>query len=481
MPMPASSRCRPAPPTPNSPTSAPARASSASPAATTARDRPIAALIASRFKDRRLAIVHDDAATGKSLADDVTAALGALGIRPVLTDTYESGSRDMTPLVSRLKDARIEVVFIGGVAADVGLIAARMREAALDAALIGGDAVLSDEFWQASGAAGEGALVTYPPDPALAPEAAALVERFRAAGIEPEGYVLPTYAAIQIFAAAAKKAGSTDFAKLAAAIAKSSFDTVIGKVSFDAKGDMNRPASSSTSGSPAATAISVTDMPANLLTDVAGLKVGNAGDPRRKTGVTVVLCEEPAIASVHVMGGAPAPARPSFSPPNRLSSGSTPSCFPAVPPGASMPRPASWRASPPWAAVSSRPVRVPIVPAAILFDLANGGDKNWGAEPPYRRLGRLALDAAARTSPSAPSAPASAPPPPISRAASAPPPSPCPTGSRSRRSPLSTPSARRPSATTGHFWAAPFEIDAEFGGRGYPSPLPPDAANSATN
>jgi branched-chain amino acid transport system substrate-binding protein len=201
----------------------------------------VAAFIASRFKDKRVAVLHDEGAYGKALADDVEKALGDAGIRPVLSDTYESGGKDYAALVSRLKDARIDVVFVGGMAPEAGLIARGMRDAELNATLIGGDAILTDEFWRSAGDAGEGALVTYPPDPALDPGAADLVAKFRAAGNEPEGFVLPTYAAVQVWAEAARKSGSTDSAKVAPAIAGGTFATAIGKVSFDEKGDLRLP------------------------------------------------------------------------------------------------------------------------------------------------------------------------------------------------------------------------------------------------
>jgi branched-chain amino acid transport system substrate-binding protein len=126
-------------------------------------------------------------------------------------------------------------------APEAGLIAKAMRAAELNAALVGGDALLTDEFWQAAGEAGEGTFVTYPPDPAANPDIADVLAKFRSAGAEPEGFVLPAYAAVEVWAAAAKAAGSTDFAKVAAAIAGGTFDTVIGKVSFDEKGDMRLP------------------------------------------------------------------------------------------------------------------------------------------------------------------------------------------------------------------------------------------------
>ncbi|MCW8904671.1 ABC transporter substrate-binding protein, partial [Sedimenticola sp.] len=73
------------------------------------------------------------------------------------------------------------------------------------------------------------------------PVAAPLVEKFRSKGIEPEGYVLYTYGAVQAWAQAANAAGSTDTAKVVAALKSGEFDTVLGKFSFDAKGDVTAP------------------------------------------------------------------------------------------------------------------------------------------------------------------------------------------------------------------------------------------------
>ena len=133
----------------------------------------------------------------------------------------------------------------------------------------------------------------------------------------------------------------------------------------------------------------------NLITDVSGIVVGNAGDERVKSGVTVVLCEEPAVASVHVMGGAPGTRETDLLAPEQtveaidavvLAGGSA---FGLDAAGAVMSGLA--RAGRGFLAAG---MRVPLVPAAILFDLANGGDKDWGDAPPYARLGAEALAAA---------------------------------------------------------------------------------------
>ena len=105
--------------------------------------------------------------------------------------------------------------------------------------LVSGDALVTAEYWDITGNAGEGTLMTFSPDPRANPEAAPLVKKFKAAGIEPEGYVLYSYAALQVFEQAAKQAGTNDPAKVLKVMKKGKFDTVIGSLSFDRKGDVS--------------------------------------------------------------------------------------------------------------------------------------------------------------------------------------------------------------------------------------------------
>jgi len=133
---------------------------------------------------------------------------------------------------------------------------------------------------------------------------------------------------------------------------------------------------------------------ANLITDVAGLRVGNAEDHRLRSGVTVLVADAPFTAAVHVMGGAPGTRETDLLGPDRLvqevdalvlSGGS------ALGLDAASGVADALRAAGRGFAVGDQ--RVPIVPAAILFDLLNGGDKAWAVNP-YRDLGRRALAAA---------------------------------------------------------------------------------------
>ncbi|SFR37348.1 P1 family peptidase [Litoreibacter janthinus] len=135
--------------------------------------------------------------------------------------------------------------------------------------------------------------------------------------------------------------------------------------------------------------------PRNLITDVAGLKVGNAQDDTLKSGVTVLTADAPLMASVHVMGGAPGTRETDLLDPDKsvegvdalvLSGGS------AFGLDAASGVVSGLREQGRGFAVGD--VRVPIVPAAIIFDLLNGGRKDWD-ENPYAALGRAALDDAA--------------------------------------------------------------------------------------
>lgn len=134
--------------------------------------------------------------------------------------------------------------------------------------------------------------------------------------------------------------------------------------------------------------------PRNLITDVAGLLVGQAQDGRLKSGVTVLTAASPFVAGVHVMGAAPGSRETDLLAPERtveavdalvLAGGSAfglDACS-----GVADALAAAGRG------FAVGPARVPIVPGAILFDLLNGGEKAWPANP-YAALGRAALAAA---------------------------------------------------------------------------------------
>lgn len=217
--------------------------------------------------------------------------------------------------------------------------------------------------------------------------------------------------------------------------------------------------------------------PRNALTDVAGVLVGQAEDARLGSGVTVALFERPAVASVDVRGGGPGARETELLAPERsvervdalvLSGGSAFGLDAAAGVTAALAEDGR--------GFAVGPARVPIVPAAILFDLTNGGDKDWGRFPPYRDLGYAAARAAgpqvalgsvgaglgARTATLKGG---------LGSASTVIEPLGVTVGALAAVNALG-------SATVGDgpwFWAAPYEIGTEFGGLGPAPAVPPEA------
>jgi branched-chain amino acid transport system substrate-binding protein len=197
--------------------------------------------LAEHFADKNIAFVHDKTAYGKGLADETKKALNAAGKQEAMYEAITAGEKDYSALVSKLKQANIDIIYFGGYHTEAGLIIRQMRDQGMNTILMGGDALITQEFWSITGPAGEGTLMTFSPDPRKNPAAAEVVKRFKDKGIEPEGYVLYTYAAVQAWEQAAEKAKSVESAEVVKALNDTEFDTVIGKFKFNEKGDPNLP------------------------------------------------------------------------------------------------------------------------------------------------------------------------------------------------------------------------------------------------
>jgi branched-chain amino acid transport system substrate-binding protein len=199
-----------------------------------------AAYIEKNYKGKNIAILNDKTTYGKGLADETKKALNKVGVTEKLYESYNKGDKDFNAIVSRLKLEKIDLVYVGGYHQEAGLILRQMRDQGLKTVLMSGDALADKEYASITGPAGEGTLFTFGPDPRNKPTAKAIVEKFKANNIDPEGYTLYTYAAMQVWSQAVKKAGTTDPKKVMDAIKGGAWDTVIGKMEFDAKGDIKQ-------------------------------------------------------------------------------------------------------------------------------------------------------------------------------------------------------------------------------------------------
>jgi branched-chain amino acid transport system substrate-binding protein len=187
----------------------------------------------------KIALINDKSAYGRGLADEVKRVINAGGLNEVVFESYNAGERDYRALVSKLKESNADILFIGGYHTEAGLIARQLAEQGAKLQIIGGDALVTDEFWSIAGKAGEGVLMSFGPDPRNNPAATQAVAQFRKTGYEPEGYTLYTYAAFQALGhALAQPYDKFSPSTVAQALRAHQADTVIGQLGFDAKGDV---------------------------------------------------------------------------------------------------------------------------------------------------------------------------------------------------------------------------------------------------
>jgi branched-chain amino acid transport system substrate-binding protein len=137
-----------------------------------------------------------------------------------------------------MKAVDIELIYFGGYFTESGLFVRQARGYGLTATMMVTSGSFNQEYWDLAGSAAEGTLMTFGPEPRKLASAAEVVKRFEAEGFRPEGYTLYAYAAIQVFAAAARKAVSSGLDALEKALHEGTYETVLGPITFDGKGDV---------------------------------------------------------------------------------------------------------------------------------------------------------------------------------------------------------------------------------------------------
>lgn len=186
-----------------------------------------------------IAILHDRTSAGKAFADAVRAQLAARGITETFYGSLPSEPRDVSAPLARIRAAGAQIIVWGGGPGGAALVARQLHDTTPRLPLLGGGSLANEDFVQAAGTGTDGNFAVFAPDPKERPEADALLRRFRARGTEPYLFTFNAYAALQLVRAAATQAQSTDPARLAAALhTGTTYDTVLGPLSFDNKGDL---------------------------------------------------------------------------------------------------------------------------------------------------------------------------------------------------------------------------------------------------
>jgi branched-chain amino acid transport system substrate-binding protein len=199
------------------------------------------AWLANRYRGKAVAVIHDKTTYGQGLANETKKAMNAAGLTERLYDGVGVGDKDFTALITRMKSQNVEAIYFGGLHTEAALLVRQAREQGLGAQLVSGDGIVSAEFASIAGRASDGVIMTFDSDPRKAPGARQVVQRFTQQGYDPEGYTLLSYAGVQVFAEAAKRANGTGVNALVAQMHGKSFETVIGTLTYDNKGDLTKP------------------------------------------------------------------------------------------------------------------------------------------------------------------------------------------------------------------------------------------------
>jgi branched-chain amino acid transport system substrate-binding protein len=194
--------------------------------------------LAEHWADKEIAILDDGTTWGAGVAHGVRRRLRERGVRVAVDETLTPGEAEYSALVSKMQAAGIDVFFLGGLHRETGLIFRQAHDRGYDLRLIASSAVATEDFSMIAGPELEGTLMIATADMRQSPRAAEVVARFRAQGYEPLGTTLNAYTAVQVWAQAVTAAGSLELDAVIEAMHRRQFDTVLGQIGFDAKGDV---------------------------------------------------------------------------------------------------------------------------------------------------------------------------------------------------------------------------------------------------
>jgi branched-chain amino acid transport system substrate-binding protein len=194
-----------------------------------------AELLAERWSDRPIAIIHDGEAYGKGLAEETRKGLNRRGVTEAMFDEIAPAQPDYFDVVERMKSVGIAVLYYGGYAPEAAVIIRQARDSGYDLQLVSGDGLGNEDFALIAGSAADGALMTLVPDPRTNPAAATLAARLDRLGAEP---AYTAYAAMQVWAQAVERTEAFETRAVAVTMRANEFDTVLGRIGFDAKGDV---------------------------------------------------------------------------------------------------------------------------------------------------------------------------------------------------------------------------------------------------
>jgi branched-chain amino acid transport system substrate-binding protein len=196
--------------------------------------------VAENLHVKKVAIIDDQSAYGKGLADEFEKAAKAEGVNIVAREAGDDKTTDFSSILTKIKGLQPEVVFYGGMDAQAGPLVRQMKKLGVAAKALGGDGFQSPEFIKLAGDNAEGQYASKPGTPKdKLPGYIAFDKKYRDKyQLEIQNYAAFCYDAVMVMVEAMKKAGSTDPVKYLPELAKTNYNGVTGNIQFDAKGDL---------------------------------------------------------------------------------------------------------------------------------------------------------------------------------------------------------------------------------------------------
>ena len=196
--------------------------------------------IVDTLKLKRIAILHDKTTYGQGLADETKRFLEKRGVKAVFYSGVVQGDKDYTPVLTAAKQKKPELVYFGGIHPEAILLVKQMRERlGMKALFMSGDGIVTDEYYKIAGKSAEGTYLTFTPDQTKLSAAQNVLKNHRKRyGKEVGAYTIYSYVATNLILNAIQATGSTKGAKLSAHLRSKPWNTSLGKLQFNKKGDV---------------------------------------------------------------------------------------------------------------------------------------------------------------------------------------------------------------------------------------------------
>ena len=200
---------------------------------------PASADYIAKVKPKKIALIHDKQAYGQGLVEELQKLLKEKGVEVAILEGVTAGQTDFSALITKLKSAGVDFVYWGGYYPELGLIIRQGAEQGIKPTYMGADGIDNPDIFTIAGKEADGLLATVPRNFSSLPENKSILDAMSKKKEDGTGpFVMPAYAATKVVIDAANLAKSNEPADVAKAIKGNSFDTPIGKISFQENGDL---------------------------------------------------------------------------------------------------------------------------------------------------------------------------------------------------------------------------------------------------